>query len=147
MSVYTANNRFNRPAMTTEGTSRMGWPPAGSLPHLAIMKVSGSARHSMNYPDSVQFLYALGNEIKTAKLGLDRIRTVLAALGNPQDRLRFVHVAGTNGKGSTCAMIEAGLRADGQPHGPIHIAAPGGAYRADPHRWIFHHGRAVRGCV
>lgn len=68
----------------------------------------------MNYPDSVHFLYALGNEIKTAKFGLERIRTLLEALGNPQDRCRFVHVAGTNGKGSTCAMIEAGLRADGR---------------------------------
>jgi dihydrofolate synthase/folylpolyglutamate synthase len=67
----------------------------------------------MNYPDSVHFLYALGNEIKTAKLGLDRIATVLDAVGRPQDRLRFVHVAGTNGKGSTCAMIESGLRAAG----------------------------------
>src|SRR6476620_6516921 len=67
----------------------------------------------MNYPDSVQFLYALGNEIKTAKLGLDRIRTVLAALGDPQGDFRVVHVAGTNGKGSTCAMIAAGLRAAG----------------------------------
>ncbi len=67
----------------------------------------------MNYPDSVQFLYALGNEIKTAKFGLERIRVLLDALGNPQDRCRFVHVAGTNGKGSTCAMIESGLRAAG----------------------------------
>jgi dihydrofolate synthase / folylpolyglutamate synthase len=65
------------------------------------------------YPDSVQFLYALGNEIKTAKLGLDRIRAVLEALGNPQRAFRVIHVAGTNGKGSTCAMIEAGLRASG----------------------------------
>jgi len=65
----------------------------------------------VNYPDSVHFLYALGNEIKTAKLGLERIRTVLDALGNPQDRLSIVHVAGTNGKGSTCAMIESGFRA------------------------------------
>ncbi len=65
------------------------------------------------YPDSVRFLYALGNEIKTAKLGLDRIRAVLAALGDPQRAYRVVHVAGTNGKGSTCAMIEAGLRAAG----------------------------------
>jgi dihydrofolate synthase/folylpolyglutamate synthase len=81
----------------------------------------------MNYPDSVQFLYALGNEIKTAKLGLDRIRTVLAALGNPQDQLSFAHVAGTNGKGSTCAMIEAGLRADGRRTGLFtspHLAEP-----------------------
>src|SRR5580693_947768 len=67
----------------------------------------------LTYPDSVRFLYALGNEIKTAKLGLERIRAVLAALGDPQRAYRVVHVAGTNGKGSTCAMIEAGLRAAG----------------------------------
>ncbi len=60
----------------------------------------------MNYPDSVQFLYALGNEIKTAKLGWSVSVRVLEALGRPQDRCRFIHVAGTNGKGSTCAMIE-----------------------------------------
>ncbi len=71
----------------------------------------------MNYPDSVHFLYALGNELKTAKFGLERIRTLLDALGNPQDRCRFVHVAGTNGKGSTCAMIESGLRAAGRRTG------------------------------
>ena len=66
----------------------------------------------MTYPDSVRFLYALGNEIKSAKLGLERIRAVLEALGNPERAFRVVHVAGTNGKGSTCAMIEAGLRAE-----------------------------------
>jgi len=71
----------------------------------------------MNYPDSVQFLYSLGNEIKTAKLGLDRIAAVLAALGDPQRGLRFAHVAGTNGKGSVCAMVEAGLRAAGNRTG------------------------------
>jgi dihydrofolate synthase/folylpolyglutamate synthase len=67
----------------------------------------------ISYPDSVRFLYALGNEIKTAKLGLDRIRRVLEALSNPQRAYRVIHVAGTNGKGSTCAMIDAGLRAAG----------------------------------
>jgi dihydrofolate synthase/folylpolyglutamate synthase len=81
----------------------------------------------MNYPDSVHFLYALGNEIKTAKLGLERIQVVLEALGNPQDRCRFVHVAGTNGKGSTCAMIESALRASGRRTGLFtspHLAEP-----------------------
>jgi dihydrofolate synthase/folylpolyglutamate synthase len=81
----------------------------------------------MNYPDSVQFLYALGNEIKTVKLGLERIRAVLDALGRPQDRCRFIHVAGTNGKGSTCAMIESALRAAGQKTGLFtspHLAEP-----------------------
>jgi dihydrofolate synthase/folylpolyglutamate synthase len=81
----------------------------------------------MNYPDSVHFLYALGNEIKTAKLGLERIRAVLEALGRPQDGCRLVHVAGTNGKGSTCAMIAAGLRAAGFRTGLFtspHLAEP-----------------------
>ena len=67
----------------------------------------------MNYAESVQFLYSLGNEIQTAKFGLERISLLLDAIGNPQRAGRFVHVAGTNGKGSTCAMIEAGFRASG----------------------------------
>jgi dihydrofolate synthase/folylpolyglutamate synthase len=71
----------------------------------------------MNYPDSVRFLYALGNEIKTAKLGLERISVLLEALGAPQQAYPIVHVAGTNGKGSTCAMVESGLRAAGRRTG------------------------------
>lgn len=67
----------------------------------------------MTYPDSVRFLYALGNEIKSVKLGLGPVRELLRELGDPQDHYRIIHVAGTNGKGSTCAMIEAGLRAAG----------------------------------
>jgi dihydrofolate synthase/folylpolyglutamate synthase len=67
----------------------------------------------MNYGESVRFLYSLGNEIQTAKFGLDRITRLLKALGDPHRAGRFVHVAGTNGKGSTCAMIEAGLRVAG----------------------------------
>ena len=46
-------------------------------------------------------------------LGLDRTRLLLEKLGRPQDALRFVHVAGTNGKGSTCAYIERILREAG----------------------------------
>jgi dihydrofolate synthase/folylpolyglutamate synthase len=90
----------------------------------------------VNYPDSVQFLYSLGNEIKTAKLGLGRIRAVLEALGRPQDRLRFVHVAGTNGKGSTCAMVESALRGPGFRTGLFtspHLAEPTERIRIDGH--------------
>ena len=47
------------------------------------------------------------------KLGLDRTRELLGRLGNPEKKLRFVHVAGTNGKGSTCAMIGSVLREAG----------------------------------
>lgn len=39
------------------------------------------------------------------KPGLDRIRTLCEKLGNPQDKLKFIHVAGTNGKGSVCAYV------------------------------------------
>ncbi|MBV9769958.1 MAG: bifunctional folylpolyglutamate synthase/dihydrofolate synthase, partial [Bryobacterales bacterium] len=67
----------------------------------------------MNYAESVRYLYSLGNEVLTAKLGLERITRLLDSLDNPHRACRFVHVAGTNGKGSTCAMIEAGLRAAG----------------------------------
>ncbi len=68
----------------------------------------------MTYRDAVERLYALGNELpKTAKFGLENITRTLEALGNPHRIPRFIHVAGTNGKGSTCAMIEAALRATG----------------------------------
>ncbi len=45
--------------------------------------------------------------------GLGRTRELLSLMGNPQNALRFVHVAGTNGKGSTCAMIASILRQAG----------------------------------
>ena len=47
------------------------------------------------------------------RLGLDRTRELLSRLGNPQKTLKFVHVAGTNGKGSACAMLASILRAAG----------------------------------
>jgi dihydrofolate synthase/folylpolyglutamate synthase len=81
----------------------------------------------MNYADAVRFLYSLGNEIQTAKFGLERITRLLDTLGDPQRACRWVHVAGTNGKGSTCAMIEAGLCAAGLRTGLYtspHLAEP-----------------------
>lgn len=72
----------------------------------------------MSYPDSVRYLYALGNEIKVgAKFGLERMQVLLKALDNPEREQRFVHVAGTNGKGSTSAMIANALRSAGYATG------------------------------
>ncbi len=88
----------------------------------------------MTYPDSVRFLYSLGNEVKTAKYGLERVTTVLAGLGNPERLPRIVHVAGTNGKGSVCAMIESGLRAAGLRTGLFtspHLVEPTERIRID----------------
>lgn len=49
----------------------------------------------------------------STRLGLERTRELLERLGDPQKDLRFIHVAGTNGKGSTCAMLERILREAG----------------------------------
>lgn len=48
-----------------------------------------------------------------SRLGLERIRELLDRMGRPQDKLKFVHVAGTNGKGSTCAYLASVLQAAG----------------------------------
>lgn len=50
---------------------------------------------------------------QASRLGLERIRELLERLGRPQDRLKFVHVAGTNGKGSICAYLASILGAAG----------------------------------
>ncbi len=49
--------------------------------------------------------------------GLDRILTLLDRMGNPQDKLKYIHVAGTNGKGSVCAMLSSVLVASGYKTG------------------------------
>jgi dihydrofolate synthase / folylpolyglutamate synthase len=63
------------------------------------------------YPEAIAFLYNL--RWFGAKFGLENTRKLAALAGNPQDQLRFIHVAGTNGKGSTCAMLESIYRASG----------------------------------
>jgi dihydrofolate synthase/folylpolyglutamate synthase len=65
----------------------------------------------MNYADAIQFLYGL--RWFGTKLGLENAFKLAELAGNPQKRLRFIHVAGTNGKGSTCAMLESIYRAAG----------------------------------
>ena len=67
----------------------------------------------MNYEDSLDWLYNL--QYIGIKLGLDNTKALLAELGNPYDKLKIIHVAGTNGKGSVCAfltsvLVEAGYK-------------------------------------
>lgn len=59
----------------------------------------------MNYNESINFITSKGNFY--IDLGLERIAAVLEKFGNPQDDLKCIHVAGTNGKGSVCAMLES----------------------------------------
>src|SRR5438876_1760330 len=65
----------------------------------------------MTYAEAIKFLYDL--HWFGANFGLENTRQLAARAGNPQDQLRFIHVAGTNGKGSTCAMLESIYRAAG----------------------------------
>jgi len=71
----------------------------------------------MTYEQAIEFWFARVNyeqrSPKPSDLRLDRMRALLALLGNPQDRLRLVHVAGSKGKGSTSAMLANILRQAG----------------------------------
>ena len=67
----------------------------------------------MTYSEALSFIHR--TDWKGSRLGLERIRELLSRLGDPQKRLKFVHVAGTNGKGSVSSMLcsvltEAGYR-------------------------------------
>ena len=59
----------------------------------------------MTYREAIEFLSSL--QMFGARLGLERARRLAELAGHPERKLRFIHVAGTNGKGSTCAMLDS----------------------------------------
>ncbi|MBP3375316.1 MAG: bifunctional folylpolyglutamate synthase/dihydrofolate synthase [Clostridia bacterium] len=65
----------------------------------------------MNYTEAIEYIHSVNWTF--CKPGLERVETLCHALGDPQDSLKFVHVAGTNGKGSFCAMTDSILRKAG----------------------------------
>lgn len=68
----------------------------------------------------------------TIDLGLDRVYELLKRLGNPERNLKFLHVAGSNGKGSVCTFLETGLRGCGYSTGfysSPHLVSPAERYR------------------
>jgi len=73
----------------------------------------------MNYEESVRALLALGKELaapqqaRVQKFGLENIAILAADLGNPHRAVACAHIAGTNGKGSTAAILESIMRAAG----------------------------------
>src|SRR6188474_1523524 len=71
----------------------------------------------MTYEEAIQFWFGRVNyEQKSPQAGdftLERMRHLLALLGDPQHRLRIVHVAGSKGKGSTSALFASILQQDG----------------------------------
>ena len=69
----------------------------------------------MNYEQALEYIHSVNWAF--CKPGLERITELCAALGNPQEKLRFIHVAGTNGKGSTSAMLASVLQNAGYKTG------------------------------
>lgn len=67
----------------------------------------------MNFVESENYLFSLGNEVSAMKLGLENIQALLADLGEPQNKYLKVQVAGTNGKGSVCAFLDSICNAAG----------------------------------
>ena len=61
----------------------------------------------MNYKEALDYIY--GTKAFGSKLGLERISKLMDLLGNPEDKLQIIHVAGTNGKGSTIAFMSSVL--------------------------------------
>ena len=69
----------------------------------------------MVYEEALQYIHSLMRF--GSRPGLERITELLKELGNPQDDLSIIHVAGTNGKGSTSTMISSVLSASGKKTG------------------------------
>ncbi len=74
----------------------------------------------VSYNSALDYLYSFvdyslkhSSELAKADFNLDRMRMLMAELENPQDRYPTVHVAGTKGKGSVCALVASGLQAAG----------------------------------
>ena len=69
----------------------------------------------MNFEQSIEYIHSLNRF--GIKPGMERIAALCQAVGNPQEKLKFVHVAGTNGKGSTSTMVAGALQASGKKTG------------------------------
>jgi len=69
----------------------------------------------MNYEEAIAYVHSIPWMGK--KLGLDRVRELLSAIGNPESSLKFIHVAGTNGKGSICEITARILESEGYKTG------------------------------
>ena len=91
-----------------------------------------NAEELKSYQDASDWLYALKN--RGATYGIERMQHFARELGSPQKSYPVIHVAGTNGKGSTCAMLEAMFRVNGYKTGlstSPHLVRQGERYQVN----------------
>ncbi len=69
----------------------------------------------MTYQEALEKIHSLNKF--GSRPGLDRVKRLLSDMGNPQDSTKFIHVAGTNGKGSVCAILSSVLKSAGYKTG------------------------------
>lgn len=69
----------------------------------------------MNYSEAINYIHSIPKFIRP--LGNENLGRLLEAMGNPQNKIKFIHVAGTNGKGSVCAMTAEILKGAGYKTG------------------------------
>jgi dihydrofolate synthase / folylpolyglutamate synthase len=112
-----------KPRPTVSLRRRTAIPKAGPRP--AAVKVNAEPVHAKpgginSYAKALRFLNTLSDyerlrivRYNTETFNLDRMRSLLRKLGNPQNKFRSIHIAGTKGKGSTCAMVAGMLSACG----------------------------------
>ncbi|MFA6234612.1 MAG: Mur ligase family protein, partial [Bacteroidota bacterium] len=105
---------------------------------------------SLNYRDTIAWLFDL--QFVGIKLGLDNIRSLAALWDNPQQRYPVIHVAGSNGKGSTASFIASALQAAGYRTGLYtspHLVDFSERIRVDgvpiPEQRVVDYTRALRG--
>ncbi len=117
----TKARRVARPGKHLRAVAKHKTSPVHSAPK-ATPKPSGGGIN--NYAKALRYLANLTDferlrivRYNNVNFDLDRMRSLLKKLGNPQDRFRSIHVAGTKGKGSTCAMIASILQACGYKTG------------------------------
>ena len=81
----------------------------------AVGYVDSKRTYKMTYDEALEYIHEVNWTF--CNPGLERIGTLCEALGNPQKSLKFIHVAGTNGKGSFCAMLSSVLQSAGYKTG------------------------------
>ena len=105
-----------------------------ALPRGGTRGLQTSGRLALTYPGNHR-IPVYGIRLFGQKLGLETMRYLLRLMGEPQKSLRFIHIAGTNGKGSVAAMLSASPVHGGLQDGVVHVAASRVVLRAISDQW------------